>query len=353
MFCTACGTALPEVAKFCGRCGSEVQPIPDRPLAPVSDRPRYASFWRRVAACLLDGVVLWLPAMFVMMGLAIALGASVQLGAPPPPESGLAVLAAYAAIWVVQWLYFALMHSSKWQATLGKQAVGIKVTSLSGERITFLRASLRFLGNILEVLTLGIGLLMAAVTRRRQALHDFVGGTLVTSAATTPDDVRRGLHAQPVSRALVALTLGTPVLFVGGMLALISIPTYQAHRVQQQVCADWALGETYRDEVAALLAAGTLVGEIDNARIDLPELVEAQYLEMIEVQGGMVRLWYGENAHPSLRLLVLTFTPAFDERGELTWLCGYAPAPHGVTPVDEEYQEFTTVPLLALPQNCR
>lgn len=352
MFCTACGTALPAVAKFCGRCGTEVQPIPDRPLAPVADRPRYASFWRRAAACMLDGVVLWLPAMFLMMGLAIALGASAQLGAPPP-ENGLPVLVAYAAIWVIQWLYFAWMHSSKWQATLGKQAVGIKVTSLSGERITFLRASLRFFGNILEIFTLGIGPLMAAVTRRRQALHDMVGRTLVTSAATTPDDVRRGLHAPPVPKSVVALTLGTPVLFVGGLLALVSIPTYQAYRVQQQVRADWALGQTYRDEVAALLAAGTLIDEIDNARIDLPELVEAQYLEMIEVREGMVRLWYGENAHPALRLLVLTFTPAFDERGELTWLCGYTLVPPGVTPVEEDYQGFTTLPPVALPEDCR
>jgi Predicted membrane protein/domain len=352
MFCTACGTGLPEAAKFCGRCGSEVQPIPDRPLAPLVDRPCYASFWRRVAACMLDGFVLWIPGTLVFMALLLAFGAFAQPGAPPP-GLGRAMFIAYAGLWTMHWLYFALMHSSKWQATLGKQAVGIKVTSLTGERITFLRASLRFLGNVLEIFTLGIGPMMAAVTRRRQALHDIVGGTLVTSAATTPDDVRRGLHAQPIPKGLVAVTLGTPALLFGSMLAMMAIPAYESYKVRRQVYADSELAETYRDEVAASLAAGTLVGEIDNARIDLPELVEAKYLEMIEVRGGLVRLWYSENADPSLRRLVLTFTPAFDERGELTWLCGYAPAPPGVTPVEEEYQEFTTLPLHTLPQECR
>lgn len=352
MFCTACGTALPEAAKFCGRCGSEVLPIPNRPLAPVMDPPGYASFWRRVAACMIDGMVLWLPTMFVFMGLLFAFGGLPRPGTPPP-KSGLVVVSAYAAVWAIQWLYFASMHSSKWQATLGKRAAGIKVTSLSGDRISFARASLRFLGNLIEVFTFGIGLLMAAVTRRRQALHDMVGSTLVTSATTTPDDVRRGLHAIPVARAVVALTLGAPVIFFAGMLALIAIPAYADYKIRQQVCADWELANTYRNKVAASLAAGSLVGDIDNARIDLPEAVDAKYLATIEVQGGMVRLWYGENSDPALRQQVLTFTPAFDKHGELTWLCGYATSPPGVTPVEEEYQEFTTLPARALPKECR
>lgn len=352
MFCTACGSPLPGGAKFCARCGAAVVEIPDRPLARVADPPRYAGFWPRAAAIMIDGIVLWVPNAFVMMGVIFTMVGFDGGGEPRAPDA-LFFVTLYGSMWAIQWLYFAWMHSSKWQATLGKQALGIKVTSLTGERITFWRASLRFLGGIVETFTFGVGLLMAAVTQRRQALHDFIGGTLVTSATTTPDDVRRGLHAEPVSRAVVALTLAAPLLFFCTVLALIAIPVYADYKMRQQVLADWDLAAKYRDQVAIELRAGSLLGEIDNARVDLPEKVDARYVASIEVQGGMVRLWFGETSHPALNGKVLTFTPAFDKAGELAWICGYAVPPQGVTPVDPEYQEFTTLPVTALPVECR
>jgi uncharacterized RDD family membrane protein YckC len=71
------------------------------------------------------------------------------------------------------------MESSAWQATLGKKILGLKVTDLSGNRITFARASGRFFGKILSGMILGIGFLMAGFTARKQALHDILAGCLV------------------------------------------------------------------------------------------------------------------------------------------------------------------------------
>ncbi|MFB8734274.1 RDD family protein [Bacillus sp. SL00103] len=45
---------------------------------------------------------------------------------------------------VVTWLYYAIMESSKLQGTLGKMALGIKVTRVTGEKVTFGRATGRF-----------------------------------------------------------------------------------------------------------------------------------------------------------------------------------------------------------------
>ena len=45
----------------------------------------------------------------------------------------------------VTWLYYAIMESSKLQGTLGKMALGIKVTKVTGGKITFGRATGRFL----------------------------------------------------------------------------------------------------------------------------------------------------------------------------------------------------------------
>ena len=57
--------------------------------------------------------------------------------------------------------------------------LGLKVTDLAGNRITFARASGRFFGKILSGMILGIGFLMAGFTARKQALHDILAGCLV------------------------------------------------------------------------------------------------------------------------------------------------------------------------------
>jgi uncharacterized RDD family membrane protein YckC len=79
------------------------------------------------------------------------------------------------------WLYYALMESSRHQATLGKAFMGLIVTDLKGDRISFARATVRYLAKWLSILTLSLGFLMAAFTTRRQALHDIVAGCLIVS----------------------------------------------------------------------------------------------------------------------------------------------------------------------------
>ena len=80
---------------------------------------------------------------------------------------------------MLSWIYYASMESSTWQATLGKKILGLKVTDLAGNRISFGRASGRFFGKILSGMILGIGFLMAGFTARKQALHDMLAGCLV------------------------------------------------------------------------------------------------------------------------------------------------------------------------------
>ena len=80
---------------------------------------------------------------------------------------------------LVPWLYYAVLESSKNQATLGKIAVKIAVTDLNGNRITFSRATLRFFAKVLSVLTFFIGFIIIAFTKRKQGLHDIIAGCLM------------------------------------------------------------------------------------------------------------------------------------------------------------------------------
>ena len=65
------------------------------------------------------------------------------------------------------------------QATLGKNVMNLKVTDLSGNRITFIRAFFRYFGKYISTLILMIGYIMVAWTKKKQGLHDKMCGTLV------------------------------------------------------------------------------------------------------------------------------------------------------------------------------
>ncbi len=80
---------------------------------------------------------------------------------------------------IITWLYYASMESSRKMATLGKMALGLIVTDMSGRRISFGRATGRHFGKIISGLLLCIGFFMAGFTQRKQALHDMMANCLV------------------------------------------------------------------------------------------------------------------------------------------------------------------------------
>jgi uncharacterized RDD family membrane protein YckC len=80
---------------------------------------------------------------------------------------------------VMVWLYHAGFEASSAQGSLGKMALGIKVTDENGRRISFGRATGRHFGKIISALICFVGFMMAGFTERKQALHDMMAGCLV------------------------------------------------------------------------------------------------------------------------------------------------------------------------------
>jgi len=68
---------------------------------------------------------------------------------------------------------------------LGKKILGLKVVDLDGKKITFGRASGRWLASILSGFLLGIGYLMVAFTEKNQGLHDMIAGTYVLTTKSS------------------------------------------------------------------------------------------------------------------------------------------------------------------------
>jgi uncharacterized RDD family membrane protein YckC/predicted DNA-binding WGR domain protein len=95
-------------------------------------------------------------------------------------DGGMLVSIAILATGIGYPVYF---ESSAWQATPGKRAMGLIVTDLQGNRISPSRAFARLLAKmgVSTMLTSGIGFLTALFTGKKQALHDFIAGTVVYS----------------------------------------------------------------------------------------------------------------------------------------------------------------------------
>ena len=145
----------------------------------------YAGFWIRVAAYFIDGIILSIisiPINVSVVGLGMYTGSS-------DPYKALDIYTqptywiAQSVIWIIYLGYFAGMECSKYQATLGKLAVGIKVVDLDGNKITFGRSIGRFFSkffiSVLTFIFTGFGFWMAGIDKKKQALHDKIAKTLV------------------------------------------------------------------------------------------------------------------------------------------------------------------------------
>lgn len=156
---------------------------------------KYGGFWIRFLAYLIDSLILGIGFVAVMMLLGMM---------------GLELFSPELIFAVVAILYWAGMHASGRQATYGKALVGLKVTGTIGDRVSFVKALVRELAKILSTMTFLIGYMLAGLTKRKQALHDFIASTQVVRAEP-------GHVVAAVAVAIVALCAPVIVVMMFGM----------------------------------------------------------------------------------------------------------------------------------------
>jgi uncharacterized RDD family membrane protein YckC len=151
----------------------------------------YAGFWLRFVAYVIDAIIIYVLQSFVFVPFLGILGLSFASRMADPGDmtdietmgmiGGIMAMAgtAFLVSTVIGILYFAIMESSKYQATVGKMALGLKVTDIDGKNIDFVKALIRNVSKIISQMILFIGFIMAGFTEKRQGLHDIIAGTLV------------------------------------------------------------------------------------------------------------------------------------------------------------------------------
>jgi len=141
-----------------------------------------AGFWIRFVAYIVDAFVLTLAAGLiggVIVGLIVAMGG--WAGDVSELAIDLSVVFGVLAFVVIGWLYEALLTSGRYGATIGKQAVGVRIVRADGAQLSFGRASARYFCKALvtPMIPFAIGYLMAAFTSGKRALHDIMADTFV------------------------------------------------------------------------------------------------------------------------------------------------------------------------------
>jgi uncharacterized RDD family membrane protein YckC/Tfp pilus assembly major pilin PilA len=299
----------------------------------------YSGFWRRFAAAFIDGILVYLAVLVVRIGLGL-----------PATDLRLAVLQI-----VGSWLYFALQESSSVQATVGKRAVGVKVTDINGNRIGFGQATGRYFAKLLSAIILFIGYLMVVFTQRRQALHDMIANTLVVENTVPPEEIATAEPAPHVGALATTGVILVGVVFnplVLGILAAIAIPAYQNYTVRAQVAEGLKLAEAYKAAVAAALTAGQDPSTLTADGLGLRPVQAALFVDTIRVRAGVLSIEYGRAAHQNLQHKALLLIPGKDSSGGIVWVCGLAATPPGTTLILDSSQGQTTVPAQYLPRTC-
>ena len=131
----------------------------------------YGGFWIRLVAYIIDAIILGIVGAILgaIFGLSLMSGADMEHYDPTLNIVSL----------IIGWLYFALFESSERGATPGKMALGLRVVTGDGKRLSFLNATGRYFAKIVSALILFIGFIMIGFTQHKRGLHDMMANTLV------------------------------------------------------------------------------------------------------------------------------------------------------------------------------
>jgi hypothetical protein len=107
----------------------------------------------------------------------------------------------------------------------------------------------------------------------------------------------------------------------------------------------------------AIDTAESLYGEArDFASVNVPSVEldeEASHtIATLGIVAGSIHITFGGESDPVLQGHTATLTPAVDDAGNITWICGYADVPDGYAAIRDDYRSLTDVAPDALPPDC-
>ncbi len=143
---------------------------PSADLGTSGGERRYVGFWMRVLAAIIDSILLMvvlLPLIYFMFGSGVLTGEETAGAAYLIISYGLPF-----AIYVFLW--------AKYGGTPGKRLLKMKIVSRdTGEHLSYGMSAVRYIGYILSMMALFIGLIWVGFQREKRGWHDLMAGSVV------------------------------------------------------------------------------------------------------------------------------------------------------------------------------
>ena len=143
------------------------------------------------------------------------------------------------------------------------------------------------------------------------------------------------------------------VLAVIAVLTIIALPSFESRIVRQQISSALPLADIAKAPVA-LSWATSQAFPADNAAAGLPpaEKIVNTYVSAVAVHNGAIDITFGNSATSLIKGQLLTLRPAVVTDAPVvpvTWVCGSANVPGGLTAMGENR---TNIPVKDLPLSC-
>jgi uncharacterized RDD family membrane protein YckC/Tfp pilus assembly major pilin PilA len=187
--------------------------------------PVIAAFGRRIAASLIDALVMFVPASILM---------ALPRAFLPDPA---ALIVGGALALLANLAYFTLLQGRTQGATLGKRALDIRVIRNNGDKLGDGLALGRYTLLLISSFLL-LPCLVPLFSQYRKGLHDMICGTLVIEGRNAESREWNISEASigdwsPLTWVMVSLMFLVP--FTTGVIAAVSVPAYQDYVIRSQV----------------------------------------------------------------------------------------------------------------------
>jgi type IV pilus assembly protein PilA len=152
------------------------------------------------------------------------------------------------------------------------------------------------------------------------------------------------------------------VVAIIGILAAVALPAYQDYTIRAQVSESMALASGLKTAVSDYFSASgafpadnvaATCGDSGTAATcsgSLPTNNNGNYVSQIAVLNGALNVTMGNKANQAITNAILSIRPALDVASNVSWLCGYSPAPANTTPYGVN---ASTINRKYVPNSCK
>ncbi len=229
-------------------------PVPPVPVAMPVPTPssqsgpvHYAGFWIRFLALTLDNLIVGVVLGLGSLVLTLLVGYLLKENSAHPSTAFVIFSIVITILRIILQLGYFIVLTNKRQATIGKRLLGLRVVREDGRPLSLGKIILReTIGKLVSGIIIGVGYLMVAFTKKKQALHDIMSGSVVIS---NPEE--RKTWAFVVS-IVIAAALPIIMIAIVGILSSVALISLGSARMK-------AVDEMVRSNFTSILSQAELV----------------------------------------------------------------------------------------------